>query len=88
MGCGGAGLSPADQADVEAITQKDGKAPPADVCLLAKLSANCAAASESGWCYMEGDCSVDAGTMCDQSICTGAGFHVGEGYSLAWRICP
>jgi hypothetical protein len=32
--------------------------------------------------------SKSQGTIGDQRICTGAGFHVGEGYSLAWRICP
>ncbi len=93
MGCSGAGLSPASQADIEAITTVSLKSlnpmpPPLEICQLAELPPNCTAASELGWCYIRGSCWVDAGTMCDYSICESSGFHEGEGYSASWLVCP
>lgn len=92
--CSQSGLSPAapgDAATIASALNAQGSTEPAGtLCLLHELDGtNCTAEATSGWCYVRGSCSADAGPACEQAICASTGF-LGErlGYSLAWILCP
>jgi hypothetical protein len=106
-GCTISGLSPAtttDMAGIDADLQRRGftRAPGA-VCALVQLApsptvaSGCADESASGWCYVNGRCSADAGTNCQEAMCATTGFDVATGYTSptnhpayvqAWLGCP
>jgi hypothetical protein len=91
-GCGQPGLSPAAPADIAAIaaTPVGSSAPPGATCQVTELMSNCTDRAPSGWCYVQGSCSPDAGSNCDQSICASSGFSLtqGHGFYVAVLICP
>ena len=106
-GCTLAGLSAATAADVAGIDadlQARGfTQAPGAVCVLTQLAASatiasgCADESASGWCYVNGPCSRDAGANCQAAMCATNGFDVATGYTSetnhpayaeAWLACP
>jgi len=88
-GCSQTGLSPAAATDVAEIQAKEqsqgGHLPQGAVCQLNELGAStsqagCADQSATGWCYVKGSCSAEAGSPCQQALCTTTGFDMTVGY--------
>jgi hypothetical protein len=95
-GCGRSGLSDASDADLSAVNiklQEQGGAPLTTLCVLRQLTAGsgpaCVAQSDPGWCYVNGSCSGDAGTSCQQTLCTTDGLASSQStYKGTWLACP
>jgi hypothetical protein len=97
-GCNEPGLLPATVADIAATNWElhtQGTAPPAGaVCVLDQhlpslVGAGCSDEGTSGWCYVQGSCSADAGQKCAQSICTTSAFDMNPPtHVFPWLTCP
>jgi hypothetical protein len=93
-GCGQPGLSPASAEEVAAATayfMSVSLPVPDGICAFTQVSPvpGCANEAESGWRYAHGACSADAGSTCDQAICTTAGFDADSiAGAQAFFACP
>lgn len=99
-GCQQPGLSPAAPEDVSKIDESfmavDASPPlTSTLCAITQLpaaamgGAGCADPATPGWCYVEGSCSADAGSSCQQNICPTAAYESESlVYAGASLICP
>ncbi|MGO9832910.1 MAG: hypothetical protein ACLP1X_01710 [Polyangiaceae bacterium] len=75
--CAAAGLSPATSQEIE-VLGKGGPLPAGATCALNQIAGlpdvGCSDQQETGWCYVLGSCSAEAGT-CKAALCTSSAFN-------------